>query len=311
MIKDPSGRFERRKEVLTSSRRMSCFSGYDNELGLEISWHELNINSYSKEEIEIICNNLDHLKSIMHPNILTLITYWKTESIIFYITESIYSDSIWERIVNGQISPRPRVLAKWLMSILQALDYLHQKHIVHGNINLHWVFTKPSTGQIKLLPPTFLPIRKTNTLKLRFYTPPDSLFGSTSCSSDIWMLGILAIQAFTQEQPYSECDSPITLYQALRESNPPEALKHVSDPLLINFIRSCFRPQRQRPSPSELLRHPYFEQHFEVHNTPLGNGGKVSVLLTNRNFSTEVLMPERPRNQETSSSPIMLSGHKR
>jgi TonB family protein len=107
--------------------------------------------------------------------------------------------------------------------ILEALGHLHEKNLLHGDLNPETVLV--AEGRLKL---STLGIRPAGSLRgfdetLRIYDAPESRSEPLSPAADIWSLGITLVEALTQKAPAWMHSSgrdpliPVTVPQPLSE----------------------------------------------------------------------------------------------
>ena len=77
---------------------------------------------------------------------------------------------------------------------------------------------------------------------------------------DIYSFGMCMIEMVTLEIPYSECDNVAKIYKKVSTGMRPEALSKVKDLEVRAFIEKCLAQPRARPSASELLNDPFFDE---------------------------------------------------
>ena len=77
---------------------------------------------------------------------------------------------------------------------------------------------------------------------------------------DIYSFGMCMIEMVTLEIPYSECDNVAKIYKKVSTGIRPEALSKVKDLEVRAFIEKCLAQPRARPSASELLNDPFFDE---------------------------------------------------
>ena len=77
---------------------------------------------------------------------------------------------------------------------------------------------------------------------------------------DIYSFGMCMIEMVTLEIPYSECDNVAKIYKKMSTGMRPEALSKVKDLEVRAFIEKCLAQPRARPSASELLNDPFFDE---------------------------------------------------
>lgn len=299
---DPTQRFQRSDDILHFSDSSILYKAYDRESGSEVTWHELMISDFTEEEKSDLIDKANRFKTLRCPIINSLIHSWlnSDSTKLYYITESVWTNSILKNISENIGDVRSKVIAKWFLPVLQAINYLHSQDppIAHNKIMLSSMFIKPTTKAVKIIPPVLFinkPVSSSIMIKLRPNTPPDFLFKCEGPHSDIWSFGLALLFVFTKTEPYTECKSPMDLVKKLSKYEPPESLQLVTDKLAANLISYCLKPPKERKTAAELLNHQFFSQNFDLDK-------KTSNL---QDDSFVVLFPEKPKpndaNQSTSN----------
>ena len=285
---DPTGRFNKINDLYSVQNNLAFFKGYDKDSGLEITWCEIFTSSLNNEQKDNLQKIATTIQSFRLNTLLSVFYFWYNadRSIFTVITESSNSKSVLDQIKHGSQPIHIRAISKWAGAVLQALDYLHSQNppFIHGRTELSSIFVKPSSGTVKLLTPMINPtFLKTgsNVLWARYSTPPEALFNQVCTASDIWSFGIAVLYSVTNNEPYSECESPFELIQKLSTFKPPTSLSFVTQPVLHDFISKCLLPTKDRPSAKELLNHQFFQLKFT--DTPsLGQQNGIEVLFTKK-----------------------------
>jgi serine/threonine protein kinase len=102
-------------------------------------------------------------------------------------------------------------VVKLLIDVLEILDFVHSKGVIHCDIKPENLIRRASDGKIVLIDfgsiqpvdfgtDTVLPIYRIPVTSLG-YIPPEQFIGQTQLSSDIYALGMIAIQALTGLTP--------------------------------------------------------------------------------------------------------------
>uniref|UniRef100_A0A803LQ26 non-specific serine/threonine protein kinase n=1 Tax=Chenopodium quinoa TaxID=63459 RepID=A0A803LQ26_CHEQI len=76
---------------------------------------------------------------------------------------------------------------------------------------------------------------------------------------DIYSFGMCVIELVTMEIPYSECNNVARIYKKVTSGLRPQALDKVKDSEVKAFIEKCLARPRARPSATELLADPFFD----------------------------------------------------
>lgn len=77
---------------------------------------------------------------------------------------------------------------------------------------------------------------------------------------DIYSFAMCLLEMVTMEIPYSECDSVAKIYKKVTTGIKPQAITKVTDAEVRAFIEKCIAQPRARPSASELLKDPFFDE---------------------------------------------------
>ena len=92
------------------------------------------------------------MSKLNHPNIVKFIAGWYNRKLkkVIMITEFISGGSLKLNIKKINISPRLRLIKKWIKEILNGLSYLHSQNIIHRDIKCDNIFIDRITGNIKI-----------------------------------------------------------------------------------------------------------------------------------------------------------------
>ncbi|OHS94704.1 CAMK family protein kinase [Tritrichomonas foetus] len=292
-IFDPTHRYQRFDAYSTARTCVMQFKAYDTVSGIEVQWHEIDITNLTSEQVTKLIAYSETLKNLRCESILSVLCYWieRDKKIFYFITESVSSSPIKEHLMFDNPTITERVIAKWCIPVLKALNVLHNlpNPIIHSRISLSSIYIKPSSGNIKIVAPlinTYYLYPTNNSLKLRLSTPPEALFGNTTTASDVWSFGISLLYLVTKNEPFSECKSPNELISKLTNNELPEALNQVKSPLLNDLIKQCLLPIEKRPNVLNLMSHPFFKQHFEVISDETSQDDTIQVLFTGKTTSS-------------------------
>ena len=108
-------RYKRTPTILGKGAFKICYKALDLEEGLEVAW---NIFQTNKHEFLQIQNEIDILKTIKHPNIISLIDFWIDDSQLIFITELMTSGTLKHFISQKGIVPNFKMIKKWSIQIL-------------------------------------------------------------------------------------------------------------------------------------------------------------------------------------------------
>ncbi|XP_011620936.1 probable serine/threonine-protein kinase WNK11 isoform X2 [Amborella trichopoda] len=266
---DPSGRFGRFNELLGSGAVKKFYRGFDQEEGIEIAWNQVDLQNFSGDErmVKRIQSEVYLLRSLMHKNIIALYDVWldRENNTLNFITEVCTSGNLREyRKKHKHVSLM--ALKKWARQILRGLEYLHKHEpcIIHRDLNCSNVFINGNVGQVKIGDLGLAAIvGRDHTAHSILGTPefmaPELYEEDYTEMVDIYSFGMCVLEMVAVEIPYSECDSVAKIYKRVIHGMRPLALRKVKDPEVQAFIEKCLAKPRERPSASELLKDPFFD----------------------------------------------------
>ncbi|AFZ48470.1 serine/threonine protein kinase [Cyanobacterium stanieri PCC 7202] len=156
------------------------------------------------EEIKI-------LEKLEHPQIPSLIDFYDDGDDCFLVEEYIEGETIKFELKDGCLWNEARVI-NFLEQGLQILDYIHRRGIIHRDIKPDNFIRRRDTEEIVLI--DFGAVKNFNVEQSHIinptvaigthgYMPSEQARGKPRKNSDIYSLGIIAIQALTGRNPIS------------------------------------------------------------------------------------------------------------
>ena len=199
------------------------------------------------------------MKNLKHPNIIQYYYGWldQNKKKVYMITEFFTGGTLKNHLKISK-SPRLRVIKKWIKEILNGLNYLHSKEIIHRDIKCDNFFFDRINGTVKigdLGESQFLKGYKflSNFVGTEGFIAPEVHEGKYNTKADIYSLGMAIIEMLTLETPYKECDGILQIYDKEKKNIYPESLKKICNLNVVNFIKLCLKNQNERLSAKELL----------------------------------------------------------
>ena len=118
----PKGRFQRFEEELGSGSQKRVYLAYDTDTGCEVAWNSVLVDIKDSESIQKIKMEIEILKPLKHPNIISFIYCFFNEdkNEIVFITE-LFSGGSLSQHLNEFKHPRLRVVKLWCQEILKGL----------------------------------------------------------------------------------------------------------------------------------------------------------------------------------------------
>lgn len=155
------------------------------------------------------------LAKLKHPNIINLIEYFKEGGKFYIITELNEGGELFDRIVDSNFNMTEKLVASYMLQVLEALNHLHMRNIVHRDLKPeNFIFkTKRHDSPIILIDfGTALEVEDdkeyTDLVGTPFYLAPESASNRPSRtgrmlkSSDIWSAGIITYICLTGSPPF-------------------------------------------------------------------------------------------------------------
>ncbi|KAK8838164.1 hypothetical protein M9Y10_035580 [Tritrichomonas musculus] len=163
------------------------------------------------------------------------------------------------------------LIATILSEVVNLLVYLHDNKQVHRQIRTSNIFFAKN-GDVKvadfglalglLNEANQKKHHKKSVVGFTIYMPPEALQDGScfTSSSDIWSLGVTAIELATGSNPYSSRQDPIEQMKMITSKNTPRLPETYSSEFK-DFVSKCleYEPEN-RATASELARHPFLKK---------------------------------------------------
>ena len=290
----PKGRFQRFEEELGSGSQKKVYLAYDTDTGREVAWNSVIVNITDDDSIQKIKSEIEILKPLKHPNIISFIYCFFNDSKneIVFITELFSGGSLSKYLLEFKY-PRLRLVKLWCQEILKGLKYLHEYKppIIHRDIKCENIFINKNTGEVKIGDLGLSIILKDTEYADQFcgtieYCSPEVYQKKYGVKSDIYSFGMSMIEMITGEKPYSECKGQILVVcNKVKNKILPECLKKIKNEKVLEFIHKCLKPEDERPSADELLKDEFLNDlDSDYNNFPGINTIEFQKKLSNRSL---------------------------
>lgn len=137
----------------------------------------------------------DVARTLSHPHLMPLFyagrCAFEREDLLYVVTE--YADETLSQILPER-PLSPEEVRAMLGPVLGALSYLHNRDLTHGHLRPTNIMVV--NDQLKLSPDFGWRSRTRN-----IYDPPEAGLGNPAPTADIWSLGVLLVEALTQQLP--------------------------------------------------------------------------------------------------------------
>ncbi|VVA33580.1 PREDICTED: probable serine/threonine- [Prunus dulcis] len=273
---DPSGRYGRYNELLGCGAVKKVYRAFDQEEGIEVAWNQVKLRNFTNDPamIERLYAEVGLLRSLADKNIITLYNVWRDaeNNTLNFMTEVCTNGNLRDyRKKHKHVSLI--ALKKWSKQILKGLEYLHTHEpcVIHRDLNCSNVFINGNIGQVKIGDLGLAAIVGKNhsahsVLGTPEFMAPELYEEDYTEMVDIYSFGMCVLEMVTLEIPYSECDNVVKIYKKVTSGVRPQSLNKVEDPEVKAFVEKCLAQPRARPSATELLNDPFFDEVEEDDN---------------------------------------------
>lgn len=232
---------------------------------------KLNLTTSSKRERRAAEQEAQLLSQLRHPNIVTYRESWEGDDYQLYIVMGFCEGGdLYHRLKQqkGDLLPERQVV-EWFVQIAMALQYLHEKHILHRDLKTQNIFLT-KTNIIKVGDLGIARILENQNdmastlIGTPYYMSPE-LFSNKPYNhkSDVWALGCCVYEMSTLKHAFNAKDMNSLVYRIVEGKLPQMPSKY--DPQLGELIKSmlCKRPE-DRPDVKLILRQPYIKRQIAM-----------------------------------------------
>lgn len=146
-----------------------------------------------------------------HPQIPRLLAYFVERNEFYLVQEYINGHPLSDELPVDKRLPESQVI-KFVKEILEVLAFIHKHNVIHRDLKPGNIMRREADGQlflidfgaVKQIQPQGSSNEEGNTIAIgtRGYAPPEQYAGHPSFSSDIYALGMIAIQALVGIPPH-------------------------------------------------------------------------------------------------------------
>ncbi|XP_027692684.1 serine/threonine-protein kinase Nek4 isoform X1 [Vombatus ursinus] len=232
---------------------------------------KLNLRNASSRERKAAEQEAQLLSQLKHPNIVTYRESWEGGDGLLYIVMGFCEGGDLYRKLKerkGKLLPENQVV-EWFVQIAMALQYLHEKHILHRDLKTQNVFLTRTNiikvgdlGIARVLENQY--DMASTLIGTPYYMSPE-LFSNKpyNYKSDVWALGCCVYEMATLKHAFNAKDMNSLVYRIIEGKLPPMPKDY--SPQLAELIRTmlCKKPE-ERPSVRSILRQPYIKHHISL-----------------------------------------------
>ncbi|KAJ8259781.1 hypothetical protein GJAV_G00173390 [Gymnothorax javanicus] len=228
---------------------------------------KLNLTSSSKRERRAAEQEAQLLSLLRHPNIVTYRESWEGEDRRLHIVMGFCEGGdLYQRLKRqkGELIPERQVV-EWFVQISMALQYLHEKNILHRDLKTQNIFLT-KTNIIKVGDLGIARVLENQNdmastlIGTPYYMSPELLSNKPyNHKSDVWALGCCVYEMATLKHAFNAKDMNSLVYRIIQGKLPQ--MPSMYDPRLGELIRSMLsKKPEERPDVKQILRQPYIKQ---------------------------------------------------
>ncbi|KFV67533.1 Serine/threonine-protein kinase Nek4, partial [Dryobates pubescens] len=232
---------------------------------------KLNLRNASSRERKAAEQEAQLLSQLKHPNIVTYRESWQGEDGLLYIVMGFCEGGdLYHKLKQqkGKLLPENQVV-EWFVQIAMALQYLHEKHILHRDLKTQNVFLTRTNiikvgdlGIARVLENQY--DMASTLIGTPYYMSPE-LFSNKpyNYKSDVWALGCCVYEMATLKHAFNAKDMNSLVYRIIEGKLPPMPKDY--SPQLVEIIRTMLsKKPEERPSVKSILRQPYIKHQISL-----------------------------------------------
>merc|ERR1719215_1928531 len=205
-----------------------------------------------------INEEISMLKSLKHQRIIAFINAWinKKEEQVCFITERVTGGSLLTYLKRIGSPLKMKVMKNWSRQIVEGLDYLHARDIIHRDLKCDNIFINGSAGEVLIgdlgLSTTLKQSHAASIVGTPEFMAPELYEEKYGTPVDIYAFGMCLLEMVSQGSPYEECTTAAQIYMKVIHGEKPIVLRRIKDAQLRNLVESCidkdakFRPKASR-----------------------------------------------------------------
>ncbi|XP_054472288.1 serine/threonine-protein kinase Nek4 [Anoplopoma fimbria] len=232
---------------------------------------KLNLTTSSKRERRSAEQEAQLLSQLRHPNIVTYRESWEGDDCQLYIVMGFCEGGdLYHRLKQqkGELLPERQVV-EWFVQIAMALQYLHERNILHRDLKTQNIFLT-KTNIIKVGDLGIARVLENQNdmastlIGTPYYMSPE-LFSNKPYNhkSDVWALGCCVYEMSTLKHAFNAKDMNSLVYRIVEGKLPQMPSRY--DLQLGELIKSmlCKKPE-DRPDVKLILRQPYIKRQIAM-----------------------------------------------
>ena len=270
------------------------------------------IEDMTDQEKRNVFNDLAILKKLDHPNIIKVKEVFiqrKPVEAVNIVTEYADGGDLEQKIKEQKNKPFTEAeILDYFTQICLALQYLHKKKIVYGNIKSSNIFLMKSgivkLGDFEISKPLKKVVIKANKMEQRlYYLSPEILLNKPyDAKSDIWALGILLYELLTFKMPFNAQSLPLFCIKISKCIYAPPSSEYSS--VIRDLLKKCltWKPE-ERPSIDEILNLPLIKNRINNKLNEVQYDQDLSTIMVKKYKDKKKEGKEKHHQEKTTKEP--------
>ncbi|XP_059427399.1 myosin light chain kinase, smooth muscle isoform X1 [Carassius carassius] len=232
-------------------------------------WAGKFIKAFSQKEKENVRQEIDIMNSLHHPKLVQCVDAFVGKSDMVMVLEIISGGELFERIVDEDFELTEREVIKYMLQIIDGVQFIHKQGIVHLDLKPENIMCINKTGsKIKLIDFGLARrLEESGSLKVLFGTPefvaPEVInYEAISYPTDMWSIGVICYILVSGLSPFMGDNDNETLANVTSATwdFEDEAFDEISDQAK-DFISSLLKKDmRARLTCAQCLEHSWLKQ---------------------------------------------------
>ncbi|KAL0963763.1 hypothetical protein UPYG_G00313190 [Umbra pygmaea] len=232
-------------------------------------WAGKFIKAYSAKEKENVRQEILIMNSLHHPKLVQCIDAFEGKSDIVMVLEMISGGELFERIIDEDFELTEREVIKYMLQIVDGVNYIHKQGIVHLDLKPENIMCVNKTGStIKLIDFGLARRLETSgTLKVLFGTPefvaPEVInYEAISYPTDMWSIGVICYILVSGLSPFMGDNDNETLSNVTSATwdFEDDAFDEISDHAKDFITQLLKKDMKARLTCDQCYEHPWLKQ---------------------------------------------------